>query len=251
MRHHLKLGLMLVTFLTTAVIAAEHSGPATAPAATQPAAVQSIASIKRLIRELAANNYPARDGARLALMGLKRSELAALREAVKQSLPLEPSQVIVLREIVTQVYLAGDLYQAEDDGMGFLGVHLPIWERPEDRALLSMERGVVVMARVPGFCAFRMLQDGDVLLSMTAPGGINVELSTTDQLVTAVRSVRAGEKVTFDVLRQGEIISVTITLDRKPLNLAGQIEEFTGRRAEQAEQLWERDFAPLLAEQLG
>src|SRR4051812_10372081 len=119
MRDHLKLGLMLVTFLTTAVIAAE-GGPATAPA-TQPAAAQSIASIKRLIRELAADNYPARDGARLALMGLQRAELGKLREAIKQSLPLERSQVIVLHEIVTQVYLAGDLYQPEEDGMGFLG----------------------------------------------------------------------------------------------------------------------------------
>jgi hypothetical protein len=250
MRDHLKLGLMLVTFLTTAVIAAD-GGPATAPAATQPAAGQSIASIKRLIRELAADNYPARDGARLALMGLKRSELGALRDAIKQSLPLEPSQVIVLREIVTQVYLAGDLYLAEEDGMGFLGVHLPQWERPEDRALLSVERGVVVMGRVPGFCAFRMLQDGDVLLSMAAVGGVNVELSTKEQLIAAVKSVRAGERVTFEVLRQGEIRSITVTLERKPLNLEQQIEEFTGRRAEQAEQLWERDFAPLLAEQLG
>jgi hypothetical protein len=250
MRDHLKLGLMLVLLLAPAVIAAE-GGPATAPA-TQPAAVQSIASIKRLIRELAADNYPARDGARLALMGLNRSELGALREAIKQSLPLEPSQVIVLREIVTQVYLAGDLYLPETDGMGFLGIHLPDWQRAEDRALLSTEHGVVVMGRVPGFCAFRMLQDGDVLLSMAAAGGVNVELSTKEQLIAAVKSVRAGERATFEVLRQGEIRSITITLDRKPLNLdSGQIEEFTGRRAEKAEQLWERDFAPLLAEQLG
>jgi hypothetical protein len=250
MRDHLKLGLMLVvTLLATARVI---GGPATAPAATQPAAAgQSIASIKRLIRELAADNYPARDGARLALMGLKRSELGALRDAIKQSLPLEPSQVIVLREIVTEVYLAGDLYIAEDDGMGFLGIHLPDWQRPEDRALMSVERGVVVMGRVPGFCAFRMLHDGDVLLSMAPPGGVNLELSTKEQLIAAVKSVRAGERVTFEVLRQGEILSVTITLERKPLNLELQIEEFKGRRAEQADQVWERDFAPLLTEQLG
>src|SRR5438067_1326230 len=214
MRHHLTLGLMLVvTLLTTAVLIAAEGGPATAPATTQPAAVQSIASIKRLIAELAADNYPARDHARLTLMGLQRSQLGALREAVKQSLPLEPSQVIVLREIVTQVYLAGDLYLAEEDGMGFLGIHLPNWDRPEDRALLSVERGVVVMARVPGFCAFRMLQDGDVLLSMTSPSGVKVAFSTQDQLASTVHSVPAGETVTFEVLRQGEILSVTITLD--------------------------------------
>src|SRR5258706_1472019 len=211
MRHHLKLGLMLVLTLlaTTRVIA----GPATAPAATQPMAVQSIASIKRLIAQLAADSYPARDGAGLALMGLQRSELAALREWIKQSLPLEPSQVIVLREIVTQVYLAGDLYLAEEDGMGFLGIHLPQWERPEDWALLSVERGVVVMGRLPGFCAFRMLHDGDVLLSMAAPGGVNLELSTKDQLITAVKSVPAGEGVTFEGLRQGGVRSGTIPLE--------------------------------------
>jgi S1-C subfamily serine protease len=115
-----------------------------------------------------------------------------------------------------------------------------------------MERGVAVVSRVPGFCSYRMLQDGDVLLAMETPGG-KIEFSTNEQLIEAVTGARAGDTVTFEVLRQGRILNVSIRLDKKPLNLTtpAQIDEFSGRRADEAEELWQRDFAPLLAAQLG
>jgi hypothetical protein len=97
-----------------------------------------------------------------------------------------------------------------------------------------------------------MLQDGDVLLAMLTPGG-KIEISSNEQLIDAVTSARAGDTVTFEVLRQGRVLNVSITLDKKPLNLttAAQIDEFSGRRADEAEEYWKRDFAPLLAAQLG
>ena len=259
MRHHLTLGSMIVTLavITATVVAVAEDRVPAAAAATQPAAAAAtqpdlgIPAIKQLLAQLAADNYLTRENARIALMGLKRTELPALRDAVRQSLPLVPSQVTVLREIVTQVYLAGDLYVADEDGRGFLGVHLPFWGRPEERALLNVERGVVVVSRVPGFCAYRMLQDGDVLLSMPDGQGGAIEFGSTEQLVDAVRSAKAGDTIRFEVLRQGQILSIPITLDHKPFNLTTQIEEFNARRADQANDLWERDFAPLLVETLG
>jgi S1-C subfamily serine protease len=113
-----------------------------------------------------------------------------------------------------------------------------------------MERGVAVVSRVPGFCSYRMLQDGDVLLAMETPGG-KIEFSSNEQLIEVVTSARAGDTVTFEVLRQGRILNIPITLDKKPLNLPGQIDEFSGRRADEADELWQRDFAPLLAAQMG
>jgi hypothetical protein len=257
MRHHLTLGSMLVvTLLIVGGVLHADDRPAAAPpaaAATAPTTQQasSLPAIKQLLSQLAADNYLTRENARIALMGLKRTELPLLRDAVRQSMPLMPSQVTVLRDIVTQVYLAGDIYVADEDGRGFLGVHLPFWGRPEERSLLNVERGVVVVSRVPGFCAYRMLQDGDVLLSMADGAGGTIEFGSTEQLVDAVRSAKAGDTVQFEVLRQGEILSIPITLDRKPMNLTMQIEEFNGRRADQVNDLWERDFAPLLVETLG
>ncbi|MDB5322088.1 MAG: hypothetical protein JWN40_3719 [Phycisphaerales bacterium] len=245
MRHHLTLGCMIVTFLITATAAiAADRNPTTHPAATQPD--RGVPAIKQLLAQLAADNYLTRENARVSHMGLKRTELPALRDAVRQYLPLVPSQVTVLREIVTQVYLAGDLYVAEEDGRGFLGVHLP-----EERSLLIVERGVVVVSRLPGFCAYRMLQDGDVLLSMADGHGGAIEFGSSDQLKDAVSSAKAGDTIHFEVLRQGQILSIPITLDQKPVNLDKQIAEFTARRADQANDLWERDFAPLLVETLG
>jgi hypothetical protein len=247
MRGHLKLGWMLVGVLAAGLGAGER-GPATVPA-TQP--MQNVAWVKRLVGQLAADSYPIREGARVALMGLKRADLPALREAIKGSLPLEPSQVTVLREIVTQVYLAGDLYSSEEDEPGFLGVHTPFWGRVEERSRLGVERGGVVVSRVPGFCAFRMLQDGDVLLSMDAGAG-TVEFTSPKHLTDSVKAIKAGQTILFEVLRQGEIVNIPITLDRRPTDgEIDRIEEFTGRRIDQADELWERDFAPLLSEQVG
>ena len=248
MRRHLMLGWMLVGVLGMALpAAAADRSPTTAPT-TRP--VDRLGTIKAMLAQLSADSSATREAALVALMGLKRQELPLLREAVQQSLPLHPDQISVLRDIVMQVYLAGDLYAAEPDGRGFLGVHLPYTGYPEERSLLSMERGVAVVSRVPGFCSYRMLQDGDVLLAMQTPGG-KIEFTSNEQLIDAVTSARAGDTVTFEVLRQGRVLNIPITLDKKPLNLANQLEEFSGRRADEAEEFWKRDFAPLLAAQLG
>jgi hypothetical protein len=248
---------MIVTILASSLSAADR-GPATAPS-TRPGAAD-VASIQALVGQLAEGGYETRESARVALMGLKRSQLELLREAVKQSLPLAPGQVAVLHDIVTQVYLTGDIYESVDASPGFLGVSLPSVYRAEDRGLLSLERGVAVVARVPGFCAYRMLQNGDVILSMRPLRGqpIRFETPDPDLLMESVKAVRAGQTITFEVLRQGQVINVPITLDPRPAGLdrnpatsALWFQEFTARRADQAEELWERDFAPLLADKVG
>lgn len=254
MRHRLLLGWMIVgtCSLVTQVVAGDPPAATTLPS-TRPAADR--ASLRKLLAQLASDNFRVRDAARVALMGLERSALPTLREAVKESLPLEPSQAVVLREIVTQVYLAGDAYQKSDGGQGFLGVSLPSPGRVEDRGLLALGRGVAVVSRVPGFCAYRMLRNGDVLLSMTV-GQTTVTFERTDDLMESVQAVPPGQTVTFEVLRQGEIVRVPITLDPRPalpdnLGATDWLREFNNRRADEVEVYWSNDFAPLLGEQLG
>ena len=48
-----------------------------------------------------------------------------------------------------------------------------------------MGRGVAVVSRVPGFCAYRMLRNGDVLLSMTV-GQTTVTFERTDDLMESL-----------------------------------------------------------------
>lgn len=220
------------------------TGTLAAPPATQPAT--SLAHVRQLVAHLNHKDSNVREAARIALMGLKRDDIPTLREAVSQSLPLEPSQTAVLKDIVTQVYLAGDMYLAEDDG--FLGVRLPSNFKPEEKALLAIEKGVAIVSRIPGFCAFRMLQDGDVILGVTD----GVRINSPDELIAAVSHYKAGQTISFDVQRQGKLTRVAITLDRRPIGLgANSIEEFIGNRTDRADDLWEKTFAPLLAEKVG
>jgi len=250
MRHRLTLGLMFLGVLVTPMLAAGQS-PTTRPA-TQPGT--DVASLKRMIVALEDENYQTREASRVALMGLKRSDLENFQKAVKACLPLEPSQVAVLRDIVTQVYLSGEKYPAEEGAAGFLGISLANGSREEDQGLLNVERGIVVASRVPGFCAFRVLQTGDVILAMTTPKRVVFESpDPNDLFMLTVKTVGAGQSIGFEVLRQGQIINVSLTLDPRPAGISqlGAIQEFTAIRMEKAEEYWNKEFAPLLSDPVG
>src|SRR4051812_46373868 len=76
--------------------------PTTQPA--QPA--QSIAQIEKWFDNLASSEPQVRDDARTKLLGLGKIDLDTLREVVRRSVPLAPSQSGVLHDIVVHVYLA-------------------------------------------------------------------------------------------------------------------------------------------------
>ena len=227
----------------SAVVADDGDGrPPTTMPSTQPVSPGRLADVRSMLVGLASEDSEKREEARLELLGLQRSDLATLREAIRLTMPLEPSQRAVLRDIVTHVYLVGDTYSSMGDG--FLGVMLPNSLWPDQRAMLSLERGVAVMSRLPGYCAFRMLQDGDVIIGLA--GQPDVEFNNPEQLTAAVKGTRAGQPITFDVIRQGRIVKVPIRLDRRPTGI-DRDGTFTEQRAQAADELWERDFAPLLA----
>ena len=222
--------------------------PATLPT-TQPVSPKKLAAVREMLKHLASEDSTQREKARIDLMGLQRSDLYTLREAMRLSQPLQPSQVTVLPDIVSHVYLAGEPIPPDaavaNPNSGFLGIRLAQYLRPEDRALLSLEKGVAVVGRIPGFCAFRMLQDGDVILSIVEQNG--VELNKPDDLIDAVKSVRPGQSITFELIRHGRIIQVPITLDRRPPIV--DPDQFIYERAKLAAELWAREFAPVLDEQ--
>ena len=215
-------------------------------ALVQPAAGATVAELKTLLARLADVDSEIRESSRVELMGIGRRDLMTLKQAVRESLPLAPSQKAVLEDIVGHVYLAGDLHETEEKG--FLGIRLPSYGRAEDKTLLTLERGVAVVSRIPGFAAYRMLQDGDVILTITSRG-LKADVNSPDQLVDVVKSARPGDTLTFEVIRQGRILSVGIRLDAFPTRLvAAMTDEFVGERAERAEAFWKKEFASMMEE---
>ncbi|HSI35732.1 MAG TPA: hypothetical protein VK986_19275 [Tepidisphaeraceae bacterium] len=233
----------LAVCLATAVaplLPAEAAAPRTVNAARPPG---DIKLVQRLVADLGDADAAKRDDARVALMGLRTKDLSVLRDAVRRSLPLAPSQRFVLQEIVTQVVLADQTYPTTPGG--FLGIRLPSEMAADERSLLGIERGVSVMTRIPGFCSYRLLREGDVIVGIVELPGEPID--SPRQLIAAVLKASAGDTLTFEVVRRAELIRVPITLDAKP-DFGGEIpslNQFENDRAKLAEDTWDRDFAPL------
>jgi len=228
-------------FAQDAAPASPKSPPITLPT-TRPAADAN--NIQRLIAELASADAAQREAARVSLMGLKRTQLSLLRDAVKRALPLAPSQRAVLEDIVTHIVLADDPYPTTPGG--FLGIRLPSADSLEERPLLAIDRGVIVLSRIPGFCSFRLLQDGDIIVGVVEHPDEPID-SPRDLIAIVVRSA-AGKTLTFEVIRRAELVRIPITLDAKPdFNVQiPDLNAFENTRAQTAEQVWNADFAPLL-----
>src|SRR5436190_6618169 len=99
MRHHRLLRWVVVAVLAGTAAAQERAAPL---ATSKPS--DKVAAVKALIDQLASDTFQAREAARVALMGVKRADLGAIRDGVARSMPLAPSQLAVPREIVTPVY---------------------------------------------------------------------------------------------------------------------------------------------------
>lgn len=229
--------------------------PAAAPA-TQPAD-----PVARAFANLCHTDPKVREAARIELMGLPRNRLPALEKIVADSVPLMPQQAAALKEIVTHAYLAGEEYESSSRD-GFLGVRPveavvnfkpgPVLIDEDDRDAV---RGVVIMERIPGFCGARWLQDGDVILGIAEKP--TVEIRGVTEFTLAVRTIGAGGTVTFQVLRQGQVIQVPMVLDSRPSALEfavggpNPLGDLAAERKRRADDYWERAFAPLLKEGVG
>jgi len=231
-------GILLLTFFS---LAAGPRAMAGSPA-TQPAPAQSP-GLETQVRNLANPDPHVRDAARSALMRLSRDDLPELKLAIKKARPLLPSQASAVRGIVRQVYISGEQYKPE--ARGFLGI---LMDRANPEVDFVPENdshnlGIVVTERIPGFCAGRVLLDGDILLGTARPF---VPFRNSADLVNTVMP-RPGITVLLSVLRQGEVIVIALKPDPKPLDLAAeQIPPFTAEREKRFSDYWQREFANLL-----
>ncbi len=203
---------------------------------------------------LAAETAPLRERARAQLMELHRPDLAMLRRTVAEARPLLPSQMLALREIVTQVYLSDEPYAA-DAQAGFLGVVMGEVSIPVTGPATTAPGnavGVVIVERLAGFCGYRTLSDGDIVLA--AEELPESRLRGPGDLAAVIRAGRAGSTVHLSVLRQGQVIRVPIRLDARPAELDGgqlMIREMTRQRLQKADDYWDQTFAPLIGDGVG
>jgi hypothetical protein len=207
------------------------------------ATTQPSNEIRQWLSDLGNSDAAVRESARDKLMGLKREDLPALAQAARDAKPLLPSQVANLHEVVRQVFLAGEPYDQTD--AGFLGVGLApqdeiVRVREPDSQEPRARLGVRVVSRWPGFAGYRWLRDGDVVVKVrefpdTAGG--------RTEFPVRVRARKPETTLTLEVLRQGRIIPVKITLSARPkgddeMAIANMMQQ----RAQQAEDYWNTTF---------
>jgi len=240
--------IALLAILTCGICPAQE--PATLPSEPSKLAKE----MSRQLADLASPDADVRESARERLMQLRREDLPELRRRVDAAKPLAPAQAAALRQIVREVYLAGEDYDKEP-GHGFLGIMGggPDYRgradvgQPDDG---SSPAGVVVFDRIPGFCASRTLLDGDMILGTTEP---KQAFNTFEELRQTVGVLAPGTTVHLQVLRRGKLIDVPLTLDVKPIaaeaDAGWAVQELRDRRAAKFSEYWRRTFAPLMSRQ--
>lgn len=247
-RIFLSCGMLIVAacFIAHADAAGE---PTTRPSADR-------GSIAGWFSDLASTDPATREHARSRLMRLTRADLPELQQLLQRTSRLAPSQIIALRQIVQEIYLAGEPYDKDTTAgveHGFLGITMDSTGSPQQDVQQPNDDGqapgIVVAGRFSGFGAGRMLRDGDVILaSLNPPRVFN---SATD-LIAVISSSDPGTMIRLKVLRHGQVIIVPVVLDSMPRGLSRENADFFRRqRAEKFDEYWRQTFAPLLKESVG
>jgi hypothetical protein len=181
-------------------------------------------------------------------MGISRADLEKLRNLVATNRPLAPSQAMALREIVDQVYQATDPYEPIDNHSGFLGVPLPPNAIIADANDDDSQSGMLVTSRIHGFCAYRFLQDGDMIVAIN-----DRPIRTGRDLSEIIAASRGGDMINVEIVRGGQHVHVQFKLDVRP-NWASQqlplgqttTQDNVRERQRKADEYWDQNFATLL-----
>jgi hypothetical protein len=234
---------------STPVPAAAHGDPSTRPAD----------DLRVWFKQLSDPRPDVREHARISLLTIPRARLVDLKTVVTESRPLSAAQAVEIRQIVEHVFLSGESYLSEPRGRGFLGVQLAEISVPESENSGTTNDGaerditrVMIASRFPGFNAYAMLRDGDVLVSIV---GSNTPLTGFRDLQQAMIGADPGTIIELEVQRAGRLIRVPVRLSPRPIFLkdANQAMEnstaFGVEREDAANKYWEENFAKLLDQQ--
>src|SRR5262249_13857590 len=94
----------------------------------------------------------------------------------------------------------------------------------------------------------RSLLDGDLVLSIVERP--DLEMDSPDSFISAVGPLPPGKVLHLVIVRQGQQMTVPVTLDAKPSELVNAvseevIEQFNSARVKVAEEYWDKEFSRL------
>jgi hypothetical protein len=237
-----------VVLIGVAVLAAAGAGlfssnRITRAAEVSPQVLGTRETIVRALGQLGAEDQVTRDLGRSALLSLRRLDLPTLRDVLRQRMPLAPTESESLHEIVAHVYLSEESYPS-DETVGFVGV---IFD-PDQKGADDDTGGVEIRRRLPGFCGYRYLEDGDVILGVGKTPAQVRELRSYEDMTEQIKQYPAGQRVLFRLLRRGKVMNVSAVLSARPtlVGLEMPVIDFQAQRGAQAEGYWEQTFEPLL-----
>jgi hypothetical protein len=242
----------IIATLTFACVAAAQAPPATAPSTQASAELPADSPIRGWFADLASPDATVRDRAQTQLMGISHDDLGGLRTLIEHARPLAPAQVAALHDIVIQVFLAAETYDPVGE-QSFLGVQLD----PDGFGPNVSRMGVPIQQRFPGFPAYQMLRDGDMILAVIKDPNApvqqlpNLQTFTSQLLHEAVATTPTSRPIELLVLRQGQQVHVTVRLAPLPRELTvardvGGMNTFLSPRLQRAEQYWQEQFVPLV-----
>jgi hypothetical protein len=231
----------------------DNSKPAPLPFVVPQPDRPEVAAMREALADLDDPDAAVRERARVSLMGMRRRDLPDFQKLVQESTPLAPAQAAVLKQVVVHVYLAGEPYETTG-AQGFLGVRMqPTSVRipgPESPDQTIPAVGVIIVERMPGFVGSRMLLDGDVILGVTERQ--DARMIDVFDFAAVIQSFNPGSTVHFQILRQGQVVRVPVTLDPKPIQSEAEaLKHLVHERVDKAEDYWDKAFAKLLKEGVG
>jgi hypothetical protein len=224
------------------MIAAALLSPGSSKAADN--APSTSANIRQWVTHLSSRVPSQREAAYRHLVGLPRDGLMILRDAIKDRSLSMAGQEDVLHEIVNQVFLSTESYEY-DPLRGFMGVIFDVDQQDE----VSPYEGVEIRHVIPGLCASKYLEEGDIILSMQIEKEIH-PLRHALEMKGIVASLPAGQNVMLAVLRRGRMTSVEIVLGGTPVELNPtdpQAIRFQAERQTEADASWDEHFEPLFS----
>lgn len=258
---------VLAAIAVASTLAIADGPPATGPSALGPSTVPSalerlgpelppppadLSLIRSTFANLSSADATVRAQSLTWLLSLRSADLPSLQKVVEAARPLAPAQAMVLRQIVTQVYLSGQGYESIP-ATGFLGVrmeqiHVGYNAVPQGAAAPGF--AVIITERMAGFAGARMLRDGDIILGIVERPGLTI--TDTMNFSQAVREMGAGAVIHFQLLRDGQVKTVGVKLDPRPQAAdpfgVTQMEDLLARRKSSADEYWRSHFAALAKE---
>ncbi|HEY1685553.1 MAG TPA: PDZ domain-containing protein [Tepidisphaeraceae bacterium] len=184
-----------------------------------------------------------RDQARQDLMAIHRSQLDDLRQAAIRAMPLSPEQIASLHEIVMQVILADAAHQADATSQrGFLGASPMVQQitGPDNKPRMA----ILITQRIPGFDAYRLLRNGDIILSIDGDPNTTRDIQT---FMATIQTHAPGQQLRLQVLRDQQKIDITLELTARPMSADNlQPLDLFQTQQDRVEQYWRSNFASIL-----